>query len=152
MKRFIKEYVGAFLAVAVIAGVAYAATKGDQNPFAFYGIVQITSYDGGTPAQVPLKPNQNAVAIRNFTNDGGTTATVFCGFNTSVTDATGFPIKDQETLSLDLVAITQNAAIAATPGLTDGGVTVTAGSLLPKIYCVTAPGTAAKDIHYILVK
>lgn len=145
----IKRLIVSLAVLAAFLTASYAATKGDQQPFAKYGVVQCAS-DGGT-TQIPLVGNQNAVAVRVFNTDGGTGATVYLGFDTSVTRITGMPLKDQEMLSIDLVALTQNASNTA-PTQLDGGVTVNAGSVSPKLYCTVPANGAITDLHWMVVK
>lgn len=143
-----KSKVIAVLGFLVAASVT-AATMGDQKPAGKYGSVQCPS-DGGT-ALVPLLTNQNAIAVRNFLGDGGTAQTVYIGFDTSVTRANGFPVKDQEVLSIDIVALTKNWSIAS-PTQLDGGSTITTGSLAPTIYCTAGTTGGAQDLRYLDVK
>ncbi len=141
------------VALLIVGAVAIAATKGDQSPYGAYGVVQVNKYDGGAgaPSCIGL-PNQNSLMVRNWINDAGTASTAYCGFNTSVTILTGMPLQSAETLTVDVVALTQNGAFVATPGLNDGGVTITAGTLSPKLCCVVKDSTSPTDLHYMIVK
>jgi hypothetical protein len=144
-----KNFLRACSVVMVFGTIALAATMGDQKPAGKYGVKQCPA-DGGT-ASIPLLPNQNAIALRNFLGDGGTAQTVYVGFDTSVTAANGFPIKDQEVLSIDVVAVTQNTS-QTLPALIDGGVSRTTGTLGPTIYCTAGTSGGSQDLRYIEVK
>lgn len=130
-------------------GVATAATKGDPNPFGAYGIIQCPD-DAGN-GLVPMRNGQNAIAVRNFISDGGTAQTIYIGFDTSMNFNTGFPVKDQETLSVDVVAAATGRVVTA-PTNIDGGTTNTLSTITPTLYCKTKPGVGAQDLRYILVR
>lgn len=132
-----------------LAALTYAATKGDQAPFGYYGVVQCAS-DGGS-TQIPFKSGQNAVAVRNFNTDGGTGATVYLGFDTSVTRITGMPLKDQETLSIDLVAFGTGATMVVDGGGLSGS-SVSLNTVNPKLYCTVPANGAITDLHWMVVK
>lgn len=134
--------------VALLTAVAFAATPGDQKPAGYSGVIGVST----TPVAIPLKTNQNAVALRNWINDGGTAATVYCGFDSAVSRLTGFPMQSKESLSIDLVAQVSNVVHRNSDSLTDGGVAITAGTVSPALYCVAEAATGQTDIHYIIVR
>ena len=141
--------------IGVLCGLGvFAATMGDQHPFGKYGAVQVSGYDGGTGAPLCLGlSNQNAIMVRNFITDGGAGATLYCGFDTSVTVINGMPVMQQETLTVDMVTLTQNAL--STPPTTiasDGGIITTVGTLAPKLCCIGAAGSNPTDLHWMIVK
>lgn len=137
------------LSCAGFVSLAFAATPGDAKPAGKYGTIQCPA-DGGT-ALIPLMPNQNALSLRNFIGDGGTAQTVYVGFDTSLTAANGFPVKDQEVLSIDVVAVATGASFVLTDGI-DGGVTVTTSTLKPTLRCTAGTSGGAQDLRYLMVK
>ncbi len=120
--------------IGFTATFAWSATPGDQTPAASFGWV-LCPNDGGS-ALVPFMPNQNAIAVRNFLTDGGTSANIYLGWDAGVNNRTGFPLKPEETLSLDIVAITKSSTLG----------------LQPKLYCSSAPAGTWQELHYISVK
>lgn len=134
--------------VALLTAVAFAATPGDQKPAGYSGVIGVAD----TPVLIPFKSNQNAVALRNWINDGGTEGTAYCGFDSAVTRLTGFPLQAKETLSIDLAAQVANITHTNSDSLTDGGVAITAGAISPKLYCVTISAATQTDLHYIIVR
>lgn len=130
--------------IITIAASAFAATKGDGTPAAKSGISQVAGYDAGTGAPICLAMNnQNSIMIRSYNRDGGTEATLFCGFSTSV-DTTGMPLLAKEALTIDVVSVVQGSV----PVPYDGGVSV----LSPKLCCIGAPGAAVTDLRWMTVK
>ena len=130
---------------ALLSVVAIAATKGDPSPFAKYGVSIVRGYDGGLGAPICLGiPNQNSLMVRNWQGDGGTSATLYCGFDTSVSGATGMPLQNTETLTVDLVSLAQGTQVSPT----DGGVNTVA----PKLCCIGGPGSAPVDLRWMIVK
>lgn len=141
------------LGALAIGVVTLAATKGDPQPFAQSGVAIVRGWDAGTGAPVCLGiVSQNSIMVRNWQGDGGTSATLFCGFNTSVNATSGMPLQNTETLTVDLVALTQGFSSTATPGLTDSGVSITVGAGAPKLCCIGAAGSAPTDLRWMIVK
>lgn len=134
----------------LLAVVAIGATKGDPSPFAVTGIARCAG-DGGANL-IPLTPGQNAIAMRNIVIDGGTTGNINIGETAAIASSQylGFPIKDGETLSIDVVAVNAGRTITP-PTFIDGGVTVTLGTNVPAIYC-GAGVVGDRDLHLIKVR
>lgn len=136
-----------FVAAAscLIAIIATAAVKGDQQPFAKYGVVQVAGYDAGSGAPQCLGvSNQNAIMVRNYNRDGGTGATLYCGFDTSVSANDGMPVAHLESLSVDLVSLSQGTPVSPTDGGTN--------AIAPKLCCIGAPGASITDLRWMVVK
>lgn len=128
-----------------VGAVVYGATKGDQQPFTKYGKSQVAGYDAGTGAPVCIGvSNQNSVMVRNFNRDGGTGATLYAGFDTSVSPDNGMPIQHSETITVDVVALSQGFP----PGPADGGVQAVSN----KLCFIGAPGAVITDICWMVVK
>jgi hypothetical protein len=140
----IKKVRNSVVVALLFAVAAYAATKGDPSPFGKYGVVQIAGYDAGTGAPKCFGiANQNSIMVRNFILDGGTTPTMYCGFDTSVSHLTGMPVLGQESFTVDITAV-----VGSTPIPFDGGVTAAS----PQLCCIEAPGGAPSDLHWMIVK
>lgn len=130
-----------FVIALVVIGIeviskADAATKGDPQPAASYGAVNVLT---GSATKVPTTTmsNRNAIGITNLGPN-----TIYCGWNTTVTTATGFPVIANASLSVDIVAVTQNAK----PG--------TVGAVAPQLYCIAASAdqTSPSNTRYIEVR
>lgn len=137
-----------FIVALLCSAVVWGATKGDQQPFAKYGRVLVQAYDAGTlnPTNIPTFSNQNAISVVNNGNlDGGSSTTVYCGFDTSVTPSNGYTVSVGSSLSIDLVSVSQGTPVSPTDGGTN--------AIAPKLYCVAAPGILSEmDVRYIVVK
>jgi len=140
--------VASLITAAGWLSLASAATKGDQNPYGAYGRVLVQAYDGGSGGRttIPLKPYQNAVALTNLgILDGGTSQTIYCGYDTSLTPSNGFPVPVNATLSIDIVSLVQ----APFPVPNDGGTQ----TQTPQLYCSAAAGALSEmDVRWMVVK
>lgn len=147
------KYIKYIVVAALFGVIATAATKGDQAPALTVGVVMCPG-DGGY-AEIPMMPNQNAIGLRNFLTDGGTSQTIYVSTDGGMNNRTGFPIQAGETLSIDIVALTQTATMAVA---VDGGSSLTSasmrvGTLQPKLFCsTTLNNLQGQELHYIMVK
>lgn len=129
----------------------YAATPGAPSPFAITQTVSCPG-DGGS-VLVPLAAGQNAIAMRNFQADGGAATNINIGETAAIAanPYLGFPIKDSETLSIDVTALGAGRTVTP-PTNIDGGVVVGLSSVVPSIYCNAGTAGGAKDLHLIKVR
>jgi hypothetical protein len=116
-----------------------AATPGDQLPKARAGKVEVAAYDGGTvSADGGSTPTliatgligRNALAIYN-----NGPATIWCGWTSTVTPLTGFPVASGSSLSVDVVYLSSTSS--------------------PLLYCVASNGRdqeAPANTRWIQVK
>jgi hypothetical protein len=134
-----------------IAAVAWGATVGDPNSFAKYGVVFVPVSDGGSGSVACVGVSkQNSVMVRNYINDGGTSAPMYCGFDTKVTNITGMPVLANETITIDIVALQSTVTNNGADGIFDGGAVLTKGSIQNQLCCTTV--TTATDEHWMIVK
>ena len=93
--RFQNNVVGARVAVGA-SSIAFAATKGDGPAKATYGAVSVLN-SAATKVFTGMI-GRNAFAIFNHGPN-----TIWCGWKSNVTTATGFPVIAEATLGIDLV-------------------------------------------------
>lgn len=128
-----------FILLIIGAGMANAATKGDQQPFAKYGKLACPVWDGGSSSlgTFPVVGNQNAIAVQNNGfGDGGTAGgNIYIGFDTSLTPSNGFIVSEGSTISIDLVSLGTGTALS------------------PKMYCTKLnTNWFPNETRYIVVK
>lgn len=126
-----KLFIGLLLGLIGVAGVAGAAVIGDPNAQATHGAVQVDTTATAVPAVASLMKLRNAFAI--FNNGPGT---IYCGWTSSVTTATGFPVVSGGSLSVDVRYATSSNGVAR-----------------PALYCIaTVLQVSPADTRYIEIK
>lgn len=93
--------------VGLVAHNAIAATVGDTSPKATYGAVQVAT--ASATAMWTTGTSGTALTGRNayiIFNHGPNT--IWCGFDSAVTNVTGFPVGPETALSVDLTYISSN--------------------------------------------
>lgn len=105
-KITIAVIVGTFM---LVGAVAIGATKGDQTPKARYGQTCVSFNDGGTHIATRViqygdggsaqLAGANAFAVQN---PSGATGTIYCGWDDTVNETTGFPLLQGATINVDI--------------------------------------------------
>lgn len=133
-KITIAVIVGTFM---LVGAVAIGATKGDQTPKARYGQTCVSFNDGGTHIATRViqygdggsaqLAGANAFAVQN---PSGATSTIYCGWDDTVNERTGFPLLQGATINVDITC-------PGGPGKNpDGGYGGAATDSCPTFYCV----------------
>lgn len=96
-RDYLAVVVGVSLALSV--PLVHAATKGDPLPKATNGAIQVATASPTQMFPAPrFMPGRNAFSLYNNGPN-----TIWCGWTSAVTTATGFPVTAGGSLSVDLV-------------------------------------------------